>query len=49
MITIADLFFGAGVKQIGNAVPRNLARALCLAALSQQSDVAEILKGSDNG
>jgi DNA (cytosine-5)-methyltransferase 1 len=28
------------VRQIGNAVPRNLARALVLAALSQQSDVA---------
>jgi DNA (cytosine-5)-methyltransferase 1 len=27
------------VKQIGNAVPRNLARALVLAALSQQADI----------
>jgi DNA (cytosine-5)-methyltransferase 1 len=32
------------VKQIGNAVPRRLARALCLAVLSQRSDVAEFLK-----
>lgn len=32
------------VKQIGNAVPRNLARALCLAALGQTSDVAELMR-----
>lgn len=31
------------VKQIGNAVPRRLARALCLAVLSQQSNVADLL------
>lgn len=29
--------------QIGNAVPRRLARALCLAAISQQSNVSELL------
>lgn len=29
-------------KQIGNAVPRRLARALCLAVLSQQSNVADL-------
>lgn len=32
-------------KQIGNAVPRRLARALCLAALSQQADIAPLLVG----
>lgn len=32
-------------KQIGNAVPRRLARALCLAALSQQADIAPLLGG----
>lgn len=32
------------VKQIGNAVPRNLARALCLAALGQSKDVAELMR-----
>jgi DNA (cytosine-5)-methyltransferase 1 len=32
------------VKQIGNAVPRRLARALCLAALSQQSNVADLMR-----
>jgi len=31
------------VKQIGNAVPRNLARAIVLAALSQQSDITPYL------
>lgn len=31
------------VKQIGNAVPRNLARAVVLAALSQRSDIAQHL------
>jgi DNA (cytosine-5)-methyltransferase 1 len=30
------------VKQIGNAVPRNLARALVLAVLSQQNDIANL-------
>ncbi len=29
------------VKQIGNAVPRNMARALCLAALTQTPDVGQ--------
>lgn len=33
-------------KQIGNAVPRRLARALCLAALSQQADIAPLLVGT---
>lgn len=32
------------VKQIGNAVPRRLARALVLSALTQQSDVAQFLE-----
>lgn len=32
------------VKQIGNAVPRRLARALCLAALSQNSNVADLMR-----
>jgi len=32
------------VKQIGNAVPRRLARALCLAALSQREDISQFLK-----
>jgi DNA (cytosine-5)-methyltransferase 1 len=31
------------VKQIGNAVPRNLARALVLAALTQESDITAYL------
>jgi DNA (cytosine-5)-methyltransferase 1 len=31
------------VKQIGNAVPRNLARAIVLAALSQKSDIRQFL------
>jgi len=31
------------VKQIGNAVPRRLARALCLAVVSQKSNVADLL------
>ncbi len=35
------------VKQIGNAVPRRLARALVLAALSQQSDIAPILDAAE--
>ena len=30
-------------KQIGNAVPRNLAKSLVLASLSQKSDVSEYL------
>lgn len=34
------------VKQIGNAVPRNLARALVLAALGQRSDVAELMRAA---
>lgn len=32
------------VKQIGNAVPRRLARALVLAALSQRSDISGLVK-----
>lgn len=32
-------------KQIGNAVPRHLARALCLAVLSQNSDITKLLAG----
>jgi DNA (cytosine-5)-methyltransferase 1 len=32
------------VKQIGNAVPRNLARALVLAALGQRSDINTLLE-----
>lgn len=32
------------IKQIGNAVPRNLARALVLAAMSQSNQIAEYLK-----
>jgi DNA (cytosine-5)-methyltransferase 1 len=32
------------VKQIGNAVPRRLARALVAAALSQKSDVRQYMK-----
>lgn len=32
------------VKQIGNAVPRRLARALVLAVLSQKSDVSKLLE-----
>lgn len=35
------------VKQIGNAVPRRLARALALAAISQQSDVASLLESKE--
>lgn len=35
------------VKQIGNAVPRNTARALVLAALGQTSDVASILDAAE--
>lgn len=31
------------VKQIGNAVPRHTARALCLAVLSQRSDVGKMI------
>jgi DNA (cytosine-5)-methyltransferase 1 len=31
------------VKQIGNAVPRRLSRALCLAALGQRNDIEELL------
>jgi DNA (cytosine-5)-methyltransferase 1 len=31
------------VKQIGNAVPRNLARAIVLAVLSQRSDIAHLI------
>lgn len=33
-------------KQIGNAVPRRLARALCLAVLGQQSDISSLLFGA---
>jgi DNA (cytosine-5)-methyltransferase 1 len=33
-------------KQIGNAVPRRLARALCLAVLGQQSDISSLLFGT---
>jgi DNA (cytosine-5)-methyltransferase 1 len=33
-------------KQIGNAVPRHLSRALCLAVLSQQSDISSQLLGA---
>jgi DNA (cytosine-5)-methyltransferase 1 len=32
------------VKQIGNAVPRHLARAIVLAAMSQQSDITKFLE-----
>jgi DNA (cytosine-5)-methyltransferase 1 len=35
------------VKQIGNAVPRGLARALVLAALTQRSDVRELIRQCD--
>jgi DNA (cytosine-5)-methyltransferase 1 len=35
------------VKQIGNAVPRNLARAICLAALGQQPNIAHHLRAED--
>ena len=35
------------VKQIGNAVPRRLARALCLAALSQRSNISDLLTEQD--
>jgi DNA (cytosine-5)-methyltransferase 1 len=31
------------IKQIGNAVPRNLARAIVLAALNQSSDISKFL------
>jgi DNA (cytosine-5)-methyltransferase 1 len=31
------------VKQIGNAVPRRMARALCLAAIGQQSNIAGLI------
>lgn len=34
------------VKQIGNAVPRNLARALVLAAFGQRSDVAKMMSAA---
>jgi DNA (cytosine-5)-methyltransferase 1 len=32
------------IKQIGNAVPRHLARALVLAAVSQNNQIGEFLK-----
>lgn len=35
------------VKQIGNAWPHNLARALMLAAITQQADVRPFLKGKE--
>lgn len=34
-------------KQIGNAVPRRMARAMVLAALSQQSDIRALLAGPE--
>ncbi|MDR2674943.1 MAG: DNA cytosine methyltransferase [Opitutaceae bacterium] len=34
------------VRQIGNAVPRNLARSLVLAALSQQNDISQFIHSS---
>jgi DNA (cytosine-5)-methyltransferase 1 len=35
------------VKQIGNAVPRRLARSICLAVLSQNSNIADLLTAEE--
>lgn len=37
------------VAQIGNAVPRRLARALCLAVLSQESDISRFIAHEEVG
>jgi DNA (cytosine-5)-methyltransferase 1 len=39
--------YKAVTKQIGNAVPRRMARALCAAVLSQRSDVRDLLEDKE--